>query len=73
MDKHDVFKAILLIVDQVRAQGFGTRGSVIGKRNYSDAILARVAGISTDVLCECPKHDTELISQLASAATTCLL
>jgi hypothetical protein len=35
-------------------------------RKYSDQTLRRVAGISTDVLCECPKHVAELISQLAS-------
>ena len=36
------------------------------QRKYSDQTLRRVAGISTDVLCECPKHVAELISQLAS-------
>jgi DNA-binding NtrC family response regulator len=35
-------------------------------RKYSDDILRRVAGISTNVLCECPKHVAELIAQLAS-------
>jgi DNA-binding transcriptional MerR regulator len=36
------------------------------QRKYSDQTLRRVAGISTDVLCECPKHVAELITQLAS-------
>lgn len=36
------------------------------QRKYSDQTLRRVAGISTDVLCECPKHVAELIAQLAS-------
>lgn len=36
------------------------------QRRYSDQTLRRVAGISTDVLCECPKHVAELIAQLAS-------
>ena len=56
----------VVFVDQVRAQEFGTRGSVIASRKYSDETLARVAGISTNVLCECPRHVAELISQLAS-------
>ena len=56
----------VLFVDPVRAQEFGTTGSVIAARKYSDATLSRVAGISTNVLCECPRHVAELISQLAS-------
>ena len=56
----------LLFVDQARAQEFGTSGTVISSRKYSDDTLARVAGISTNVLCECPRHVAELISQLAS-------
>ena len=38
----------------------------IPARKYSDETLARIAGISTNVLCECPRHVAELISQLAS-------
>lgn len=56
----------VLFVDQARAQEFGTTGAVIASRKYSDQTLSRVAGISTNVLCECPKHVAELISQLAS-------
>lgn len=56
----------VLFVDSVRAQEFGTTGSVITSRKYSEATLSRVAGISTNVLCECPRHVAELISQLAS-------
>jgi DNA-binding transcriptional MerR regulator len=56
----------VLFVDTARAQEFGTSGSVIASRKYSDETLARVAGISTHVLCECPRHVAELISQLAS-------
>lgn len=40
--------------------------AVIPPRQYSDATLTRVAGISTNVLCECPRHVAELITQLAS-------
>ncbi len=56
----------VLFVDPARAQEFGTSGSVISSRKYSEATLSRVAGISSDVLCECPRHVAELISQLAS-------
>ena len=56
----------VLFVDQARAQEFGTSGPVISARKYSDETLTRVAGISTNVLCECPRHVAELISQLAS-------
>jgi MerR family transcriptional regulator, light-induced transcriptional regulator len=56
----------VLFVDSARAQEFGTTGTVISSRKYSEATLSRVAGISTNVLCECPRHVAELISQLAS-------
>ena len=56
----------VFFVDQARAQEFGTTGTVISSRKYSDETLTRVAGISTNVLCECPRHVAELISQLAS-------
>ena len=56
----------ILFVDRDRAQAFGHHGSVISGRKYSDDTLRRVAGISTNVLCECPKHVAELIAQLAS-------
>jgi hypothetical protein len=56
----------ILFVDRDRAQAFGHQGSVIAVRKYSDDTLRRVAGISTNVLCECPKHVAELIAQLAS-------
>jgi DNA-binding transcriptional MerR regulator len=56
----------VVFVDQAHAQEFGTHGSVIPSRKYSDHTLARIASISTNVLCECPRHVAELISQLAS-------
>jgi len=56
----------VVFVDPARAQEFGAPGPVFSRRKYSDATLARVAGISTDVLCECPRHVAELIAQLAS-------
>lgn len=56
----------LVFVDPARAQEFGVQGTVIASRKYSDATLTRVANISTQVLCECPRHVAELIAQLAS-------
>ena len=56
----------VLFVDSARAQEFGISGTVIASRKYSDETLTRVAGISTNVLCECPRHVAELIAQLAS-------
>ena len=56
----------VLFVDPARAKEFGTSGTVISSRKYSDETLARVAGISANVLCECPRHVAELIAQLAS-------
>ena len=56
----------VLFVDPARTQEFGTTSAVIPARKYSDLTLSRVAGISTHILCECPKNVVELISQLAS-------
>lgn len=36
----------------------------IRPRQYSDAVLQRVANMPTQVLCECPRHVAELIGQL---------
>lgn len=38
----------------------------IPPRKYSDAVLRRMAEISTSVLCECPRHVADLISMLDS-------
>ncbi len=55
-----------IFVDPLRAAIATAVSIVIPDRQYPDAVLARVAGISTSILCECPKHVAELISQLAS-------
>ena len=49
----------------------GTEGITIqsGPRKYADTVLKRVANIPTNVLCECPKHVAELITQLANFET----
>ena len=55
-----------VFVDPLREAISNAASIVIPDRMYPDSVLSRVAGISTDILCECPKHVAELISQLAS-------
>lgn len=56
----------LLMIDASGSIGALLPGVMIPPRRYSDQTLSRVAGISTHVLCECPRHVAELIAQLAS-------
>ena len=42
------------------------RSGLVPPRKYSDETLHRVANSPNKVLCECPRHVAELISQLAS-------
>ena len=55
-----------LLVDPPRAMGQTGLGATIPARKYDDVTLARMAGISTDMLCECPRHVAEIIAQLVS-------
>ncbi len=64
-DLVDLIKSVLLI-DASQTVGLPKAGAMIPPRKYTDQTLARVAGISTNVLCECPRHVAELIAQLAS-------
>ncbi len=41
-------------------------GGMIPPRRYNDETLMRVARIPSTVLCECPRHVAEIITQLAS-------
>ncbi len=56
----------LVLIDTSQPIGTAQPGVMIPPRKYSDQTLLRMAGISTNVLCECPKHVAELIAQLAS-------
>lgn len=56
----------VLMVDAKHSLRDVTPGAMIPARKYSDETLSRVAGISTNVLCECPRHVAEIITQLAS-------
>ncbi len=64
-DFADLINAVLLI-DPRQAHDFAQPGVMIAPRKYSDQTLMQVAGISTNVLCECPRHVAELIAQLAN-------
>jgi len=61
----DLISSVLL-VDTAKSLGGVHPGSLIPPRKYSDDTLSRVAGISSNMLCECPRHVAELIAQLAS-------
>lgn len=50
----------------LQAPGLLPGGQLIAGRRYSDQTLARIAAISSPMLCECPRHVAELITQLAS-------
>jgi len=61
----DLINSALLIGIEKQASGLVV-GNVIPSRRYSELTLNRVANISTNVLCECPRHVAELITQLAN-------
>jgi DNA-binding transcriptional MerR regulator len=61
----DLINSVLLVDTTLNTTTL-TAGTVIPQRKYSDSTLLRVAGISTNVLCECPRHVAEIISQLIS-------
>ena len=50
----------------LRAAAAPLAGRKATPKKYSDETLARVANISTAVLCECPRHVAELLAQLSS-------
>lgn len=50
----------------IRAAGTPNAERKAAPKKYSDETLARVANISTAVLCECPRHVAELLTQLSS-------
>jgi MerR family transcriptional regulator, light-induced transcriptional regulator len=64
-DLADLISSVLL-VDAAKSIPNLSHSAMIPARKYSDSTLLRIAGISTDVLCECPRHVAEIISQLAN-------
>jgi MerR family transcriptional regulator, light-induced transcriptional regulator len=61
----DLINSVLL-VDTTQNISTLKAGTIIPQRKFSDSTLMRVAGISSNVLCECPRHVAEIISQLTS-------
>jgi DNA-binding transcriptional MerR regulator len=55
-----------LLMDAPRALGESGMGATIPPRKFDDATLVHMAGILTNVLCECPRHVAEIIAQLVS-------
>ena len=64
-DLADLVNAVLLMDPAQSAIG-SSSGTLIPQRKFNDMTLMRVSGISTNVLCECPRHVAEIIAQLAS-------
>jgi DNA-binding transcriptional MerR regulator len=64
-DLADLINSVLLVGTEQKSSGLVV-GALIPQRKYSDATLAKVADISSNVLCECPRHVAEIIAQLAS-------
>ena len=64
-DLADLVNSVLLIDPAQSAVGLNS-GTLIPPRKFNDMTLMRVSGISTNVLCECPRHVAEIIAQLAS-------
>ena len=61
----DLISSVLLIGSAENPNNL-IPGKPIPRRKFSDVALSKVASISTSVLCECPRHVAEIISQLAS-------
>lgn len=59
----DLVKSVLLL-DARKSAGLLPNGAVIPARRYSDEGLQALTRMSTDVLCECPRHVAEIISML---------
>ena len=55
-----------VVVDAAGAIASVRSGALIPPRRFSDSTLARIAGGPTSMLCECPRHIAELVTQLAS-------
>lgn len=61
----DLLRSVLRVAPDVPQRQLAV-SAAIPPRKYDDTTLARMASISTNVLCECPRHVSELISQLVS-------
>lgn len=64
-DLADLINSALVMGTEKESTGLIV-GSLIPPRKYTETTLTRVANISTNVLCECPRHVAEIITQLAN-------
>lgn len=55
-----------VVVDAAASIASVSTGALIPPRRFSDATLARIAAGPTNMLCECPRHIADLVTQLAS-------
>lgn len=55
----------VVLLDAAAAQPVAA-GALIPRRRYSEATLAHVAASPSSVVCECPRHIAEIITQLVS-------
>jgi MerR family transcriptional regulator, light-induced transcriptional regulator len=62
-DLAELVQAELLVDARRGFEGVQT-GVLIPKRKYSDAALLKISQVSTDVLCECPRHVADIIGLL---------
>lgn len=63
-DLSDIMQSVLFVDPSRHLSQLSAK--TIPARRYSDQVLQRVAAIPSQVLCECPRHVAELISQLSS-------
>jgi len=61
----DLINSVLLVDASQTTQALTSR-TLIPPRKYNDTTLMHIARISSNVLCECPRHIAEIITQLAS-------
>lgn len=64
-DLLDLLESVLLL-DARKSASLPPASAVIPGRRYTDEGLQAIARISTNVLCECPRHVAEIISMLAN-------
>ncbi len=61
----EVIRSVTVVDTADAAPAFGS-GATVPPRRYSDAELAKIASSPPPMLCECPRHIADLISQLTS-------
>ena len=64
-DLSDLIQSARATYNSIKA-GPSTAATTVKPRQYSEETLARVAAMPATVVCECPRHVAEIISQLGS-------